>query len=106
MRDSLGPQRRCLGCRRQASRQHLLRIVYLDGRIVFDQKKILPGRGAWIHPAPACLTQACKGERLTHSLRHRGAEVSELQEEILLWLKQIREGKWVDAHEQPMSSQK
>lgn len=89
MKDSLEPQRRCVGCRKQASRQELIRVVYQDGQIVFDQQKVLPGRGAWIHPIQACVYQACKGQRLTQNLRHRGVDVSQLQEEILLWLNKI-----------------
>ena len=52
------PVRTCLGCRQRAPRSSLVRLVARDGRVVVDAAARLPGRGAWLHPATACLETA------------------------------------------------
>jgi predicted RNA-binding protein YlxR (DUF448 family)/ribosomal protein L7Ae-like RNA K-turn-binding protein len=61
--------RTCLGCRRQRPRAELVRIVRgPDGAAVFDLEARLPGRGAWVCPAAACLDRLAAGA-LAHVLR-------------------------------------
>ncbi len=51
--------RSCLVCRSKDERGRLLRFVRaLDGEIGFDEKAVLPSRGAWICASKACLTKA------------------------------------------------
>lgn len=65
------PERTCTGCRQKAAQAELVRIVRRDGRAVVDAplrfkvrggvSKQLPGRGAWVHPRPRCVTLAAQG---------------------------------------------
>ena len=50
-----GPVRTCVGCRLRADRAGLLRVVVADGVLVVDPRRRLPGRGASVHPDPACV---------------------------------------------------
>jgi uncharacterized protein len=63
------PVRTCLGCRERTEKSELLRIVARDGGIAIDHGQILPGRGAYLHPRPACLEQALKRRSLGRALR-------------------------------------
>jgi hypothetical protein len=67
-----GPVRTCVGCRRQAPAGELLRVVAVDGRVVPDPGRRLPGRGAHLHPDPACLAQAERRRAFPRALRVPG----------------------------------
>ena len=45
----MNPIRSCIGCRKTGSPSILLRMVLVDGKVIFDQRQIAPGRGAWVH---------------------------------------------------------
>ena len=45
----MNPIRSCIGCRKTGSPSSLMRMVLVDGKVIFDQKQIAPGRGAWVH---------------------------------------------------------
>lgn len=45
----MNPIRSCIGCRKTDSPSNLLRMVLVDGKVIFDQPQIAPGRGAWVH---------------------------------------------------------
>lgn len=45
----MNPIRSCIGCRKTASPSSLMRMVLVDGKVIFDQMQIAPGRGAWVH---------------------------------------------------------
>lgn len=70
------PVRTCVGCRRQASRSVLVRLALDGDRVVVDQRKALPGRGAWLHPDPDCLAQALRRSSIGRALRSPGADAS------------------------------
>ncbi|MDK7732779.1 YlxR family protein [Propionimicrobium lymphophilum] len=55
------PLRTCVGCRAKAEPSELSRYVLRDGKVVADQSKCAPGRGAWVHPDEVCLTSAQRG---------------------------------------------
>ena len=55
------PIRTCVGCRATAPQHELVRVVLVDGKAVVDRERRAPGRGAWVHPAPECLTGARRG---------------------------------------------
>ena len=60
--------RTCIGCRQLDSRENLLRLVVTpDHSIAFDLAGGAFGRGAWVHPRPACLVRSVKG--LSRALR-------------------------------------
>ncbi|MDO4243916.1 MAG: YlxR family protein [Actinomyces sp.] len=68
------PVRTCVGCRRKAPRAQLLRLVLTDGGELFvDARAVRPGRGAWIHPDPACLELAERRRALGRALRTTGS---------------------------------
>lgn len=78
----MGPVRTCIGCRSNAARSRLVRVVVVRDRIVVDAAARLPGRGAWLHPDPACIERACAARAFGRALRTRDrldlAEVHEL----------------------------
>ncbi|WP_369806006.1 YlxR family protein [Amycolatopsis sp. M39] len=51
----------------------LLRVVAADGRLVVDERRRLPGRGAWLHPGPGCLAKAERKRAFPRALRAQGA---------------------------------
>lgn len=70
--------RTCVGCRKRAPASELLRIVAVmdegDGasgavRLVPDPRRRLPGRGAHLHPDPACLELAQRRRAFGRALR-------------------------------------
>lgn len=50
--------RTCVACRKRASRSDLLRVVSRNGKLIADDRAVLPGRGAWVHPSGQCLKKA------------------------------------------------
>lgn len=64
-----------MGCRRKDAREALVRLVVdrapLDGtlRVVVDERRSLPGRGAWVHPDPRCYELADKRRAVERALR-------------------------------------
>ncbi|HEX2355840.1 MAG TPA: YlxR family protein [Micromonosporaceae bacterium] len=70
------PERTCVGCRRRAPATELLRVVAV-GRgagfsLVPDPARRLPGRGAHLHPDPACLALAERRRAFGRALRITG----------------------------------
>ena len=65
----MDPVRTCVGCRARASRSALIRVVVNNGELVFDEKAVLPGRGAWLHPTPECLQNALRRKAFARALR-------------------------------------
>jgi len=59
--------RTCIGCRLRGSPDGLLRVVLVDGVVIPDAEAVLPGRGAWLHPA--CLEAAERRRAFTRALR-------------------------------------
>ncbi|MEV4532259.1 YlxR family protein [Asanoa sp. NPDC049518] len=81
------PERTCVGCRHRAPANELLRFVAVgDGdhyRLRPDPDRRLPGRGAHLHPEPACLALAFKRRAFGRALRKVGvADTGELAEHI------------------------
>jgi len=62
-----------VGCRAKASDSELLRVVVRDETVVPDPRRGLPGRGAWLHPDPACLRAAERRRAFPRALRVQGA---------------------------------
>ncbi len=63
-----------MGCRQRGSRSALLRVVAAgDGDVLLvDERRRLPGRGAWVHHSTACLDQAEKRRAFPRALRRPG----------------------------------
>ncbi|WP_297609198.1 YlxR family protein [Nocardia sp.] len=66
------PVRTCIGCRKQVLAAELLRIVAQETAVVPDPRRRLPGRGAWLHPSSACLSQAVRRRAFGRALRVSG----------------------------------
>ncbi|MEU4426202.1 YlxR family protein [Actinoplanes sp. NPDC024001] len=84
---SVGPTRTCVGCRNRAPAALLLRFVAAgsggDLRLLPDPGRRLPGRGAHLHPDPACLAQAERRRAFGRALRLTGvADTGLLAEHI------------------------
>lgn len=65
------PERTCIGCRTRAPANELVRCAYSDeiGMITVDDKRSMPGRGAWIHPRSQCVIHAMKARAFTRALK-------------------------------------
>ncbi|MFB9851222.1 YlxR family protein [Micromonospora andamanensis] len=70
------PERTCVGCRRRAPASELLRIVAIGDEAGLslrpDPARRLPGRGANMHPDPACFAQAVRRRAFGRALRLAG----------------------------------
>jgi predicted RNA-binding protein YlxR (DUF448 family) len=76
------PQRTCVACRRVEPKSRLQRIVRgADGRIRVDAEESAPGRGAYVHPAPACIAALDRG-RIARALRIASGEDALAQSEL------------------------
>ena len=66
------PVRTCVGCRTRASRSALLRVVSQNGILIIDERAVLPGRGAWLHPTRECMEAALRRRAFVRALRVSG----------------------------------
>ncbi|THJ67734.1 YlxR family protein [Arthrobacter echini] len=70
---STHPLRTCVGCRRRDRRSHVIRVVARPvGELsvaVIDERRRLSGRGAWLHPDPACLDLAVRRRAFNRAFR-------------------------------------
>ncbi|HZM67030.1 MAG TPA: YlxR family protein [Nakamurella sp.] len=67
-----GPVRMCIGCRVRERITELLRVVAVNGFVVPDLRRRLPGRGAWLHPDEGCLDAAERRRAFGRALRVAG----------------------------------
>ncbi|MBM0279958.1 YlxR family protein [Micromonospora tarensis] len=67
------PERTCVGCRQRAPASELLRVVAVRGEAGHslrpDPLRRLPGRGANMHPDPACFALAVRRRAFGRALR-------------------------------------
>ncbi|HEU4385671.1 MAG TPA: YlxR family protein [Anaeromyxobacteraceae bacterium] len=64
--------RTCLGCGLKAGPSALVRLRLVEGRVVVDRHRG-GGRGAWLHPAAACLERALKRRAFARAFRAAAA---------------------------------
>ncbi|WP_075201300.1 MULTISPECIES: YlxR family protein [Leucobacter] len=64
--------RTCVACRQRASRTDLLRVVAHENRLDVDDRAVLPGRGAWVHPTLECVNRAVTRGVFPRALRASG----------------------------------
>src|SRR4051812_26252913 len=67
-----GPLRTCIGCRSRERPTELLRVVVVDGVVLPDLRRRLPGRGAWLHSSTECLDAAERRRAFGRALRVPG----------------------------------
>lgn len=77
------PVRTCIGCRERCPDVQLLRVVVVDGTVVPDPRRRLPGRGAWVHPDPGCVAAASRRRAFTRSLRHAQAPATDVDTSLV-----------------------
>jgi predicted RNA-binding protein YlxR (DUF448 family) len=63
------PERSCVGCRKRASRAELLRVARTPGGVRVDRHGTAPGRGAYVHRDPACVSEALRKGAFASALR-------------------------------------
>ncbi len=64
------PQRTCIGCREEAGKRALVRIVRTpELRVVVDPTGRANGRGAYVHASRACWEKALKGVTMKNALK-------------------------------------
>lgn len=64
------PVRTCVGCRQEAAKGSLLRLVRgADGTVLLDAGGRAPGRGAYLHPGQPCIEQARRRRTLERALK-------------------------------------
>ncbi|WP_326687643.1 MULTISPECIES: YlxR family protein [unclassified Streptomyces] len=81
--DRAYPQRTCVGCRERTDKSDLLRVVLVKGSLIPDLRGRLPGRGAYLHPVPACLEQAVRRRAFNRAFRGPGPfDLAELREHV------------------------
>ncbi len=66
-----GPERTCVGCRRVAPAHQLHRFVLVDGVLIADPARRMPGRGAWLHAILGCVSAARERGGFARSFRTR-----------------------------------
>jgi predicted RNA-binding protein YlxR (DUF448 family) len=75
--------RTCVGCRQRAPVSELLRVVAIGLSLKPDPRRVLPGRGAHLHPEPGCLESALRRRAFGRALRITGVpDAGELVEAI------------------------
>jgi hypothetical protein len=70
----MDPVRTCIGCGERAAQRELVRLRIEGERVVIDRERS-GGRGAWLHPAPACLERAIRRRALARAFRGRAAAI-------------------------------
>ena len=82
-RCKMEPVRTCVGCRTRASRSALIRVVSQNDILVIDERAVLPGRGAWVHPSRTCAELAIQRRAFVRALRVSGFLDTQTLEEWL-----------------------
>jgi predicted RNA-binding protein YlxR (DUF448 family) len=72
------PVRTCIGCRKRELAAELLRMAAVSSvngqyAVTVDTAGRHPGRGAWLHPDPRCLSAAIRRRAFVRALRIAGS---------------------------------
>jgi len=78
------PVRTCIGCRRQAGKSELVRLVWRQG-VVPDLGQREPGRGAYLHRGRDCLARAVRRRAVARALHVAGFDADAL---VHCWIQQ------------------
>ena len=61
--------RTCVGCKKRDAKANLVKVVAVNGELIFDPAKSIPGRGAWIHSNALCAKRALERNAFPRALR-------------------------------------
>lgn len=77
------PVRTCVGCKRRALKDELIRIAVCDGKLVFDEDNRQTGRGAYICKHRDCFEKAIKRKGFFRTLKVKPdvVDTSDLQKD-------------------------
>lgn len=80
-----GPVRTCVGCRMRDAQDRLVRLALVPGtlEVTVDERRTVPGRGAWLHPQPGCVERAVARRAVDRALRIQGADVSQIEARLV-----------------------
>jgi predicted RNA-binding protein YlxR (DUF448 family) len=81
-------ERTCCVCRSKGGKEELARLVFFEGVLVLDELQRAPGRGAYIHRHPDCLSKMGQVARWERALRLKtgtliGSQVGQLAQSML-----------------------
>lgn len=62
-------ERTCCVCRSKADKRSLVRLVCCNGALLWDDRQRAPGRGAYVHRTPECLSKMGQPGKWEHVLR-------------------------------------
>ena len=65
----MAPTRTCVGCRRRDTADRLVRVVRNGDAVRVDLQRTAPGRGAYLHRNPQCLSTALVRQSIQRALR-------------------------------------
>jgi predicted RNA-binding protein YlxR (DUF448 family) len=83
----------------RADRASLLRVVVVDGSLVVDPERRLPGRGASVHPDPACVDLADKRRAFPRALRVTGPlDVTPVRDHVRRRSASGSDQQWLHTH--------
>jgi predicted RNA-binding protein YlxR (DUF448 family) len=75
------PVRTCVGCGRKAPQRELVRFVAPNGRLILDETRRAPGRGAYTCARPSCFERATANRAFARTLRRTVTIPTELSTE-------------------------
>lgn len=82
------PVRLCIGCRTRENTKKLVRVAFEttdDARsLVFDERSVLPGRGAWLHDRSECLSKALRKRAFARAFRSQ-VDTANLEQACNQW---------------------
>lgn len=77
------PERSCILTRETNAQEELMRFVLdPEGKVTADLRHRLPGRGAWLTPTAAALTEAIKRKLFSRSFKQEAKASPELVDEV------------------------
>jgi len=77
------PERTCIVTRETLPRDRLLRFVLSpEGEVVFDPQAKLPGRGAWLKPAPGIIEEAVRRNAFARAFRQKVKVPADLEAQV------------------------
>ncbi len=65
-------------CRGRAHKEDLHRFVFLDGKVLWDERQNIQARGLYLHDRIECLSKAGEVGRWVRALRLQGAEAAQV----------------------------